>query len=123
MTDSEAIMGIVKTREAKMLASTSLMMDLQNPFQRPALSAGDIAWKLGWITITKAGREQADIARAKTAIAHLCAAGELVEAGSFRTMHAGSKAVLCFCTSEFMILRQRRIDELSGEIAPRGVSV
>ena len=90
------------------------MMDLQNPFQRPAVSASDIAWKLGWTIETKSGRERQDTVRAKQGLIRLCAAGELVEAGQFRTLHAGSRSQLCYCTPVFMELRQRRIDELSG---------
>lgn len=118
MTDGDRIMDFIRQREAKILASSSLMMDLQNPFQRPAVSASDIAWKLGWTTETKDGRERQDTMRAKKALALLCAAGELVEAGQFRTLHAGSKSLLCYCTPGFLDLRQRRIDELSG-IAPQ----
>lgn len=116
MTDGERIMELIRQREAKLLASTSLMMELQNPFQRPAVSATDIAWRLGWTTAatTRSGRERQDTPRAKKELLRLCAAGELIEAGHFRTLHAGSKNLLCYCTPGFMALRQRRIDELAG---------
>lgn len=123
MTDGERIIEIVRQREQKLLASSSLMLDLQNPFQRPAITAGDIAWKLGWTTTTKSGCEKQDTQRVKKEIARLCAAGHLVEVGSFRTMHAGSKTTVCFSTPGFMERREHRISELTGKPASNEIEL
>ncbi|MGY3582370.1 hypothetical protein [Bradyrhizobium sp. USDA 4350] len=117
MTDAEAIMDVIRQREAKILASTSLMVDLQNPFRRPAMSARDVAWELKWIKTTPTGRESPDTERVKREFARLCAAGELVEAGSFRTLHAGASTTLCYCTPGYMVRRRARIVELCGSEA------
>jgi hypothetical protein len=114
MTDAEAILDVIRTREAKILSSTSLMMDLQNPFQRPAMSARDIAWRLNWHKTTPTGRESPETDRVKKEIVRLCAAGDLVEAGSFRTLHAGSPTTLCYCTPGYIVRRRARIAELGG---------
>jgi hypothetical protein len=114
MTDAEAIMDAIRQREAEMLTSTSLMVDLQNPFRRPAMSARDVAWKLNWTKTTPTGREAPDTQRVKKELGRLCAAGDLVEAGFFRTLHAGSATTLCYCTPGYMVRRRARISELSG---------
>lgn len=113
MTDSERILELVKQHEAKILASKSIMTEVANPFRRPAPTASDIARKLGWTTTGKTGQERDDTQRAKKELARLCTGGELVESGSFRTMHAGSRSIVCYCTPTFMEQRDRLIATLA----------